>query len=93
MEYLNFMARDFETQTQQTPMGRVWLIVLVSMVLVFGASWLWHLMGMSEQKRRNSIEDAPVVRNIEAITRYRDVLKEKGKAGGILYLTATSSQH
>ena len=72
-------------------MGRVWLIVVISMCLVFAASWIWHINGMNVAIRRDKAIDDPVIFNIERISIYRDVLKEKGKSAALEYLTTINN--
>lgn len=70
-------------------MGRVWLIVFLSMCFTFGASWLWHVSGMNDQANRNKAVDDAVIMDTEQIAHYRDVLQEKGKEAAESYLTIT----
>lgn len=76
--------------TGETPMGRVWFIVLLSMCFTLAASWIWHTNGVNNQLRRNKIESDIVIANTAKITPYRDVLKEKGKEAAIEYLAGQS---
>ncbi|OGZ11671.1 MAG: hypothetical protein A2942_00695 [Candidatus Lloydbacteria bacterium RIFCSPLOWO2_01_FULL_50_20] len=71
-------------------MGRVWFIVFLSMCLVFGASWLWHLSDYRAEANRNNAINNAVTRETEAIAYYRDILKDQGKEAAAGYL-ATSS--
>jgi len=76
-----------EMTTSSTPMGRVWLIVLISMCVTFMFSWFWHVSGMNKQLRQNNAADNAVIVNTEAVAHYRDLLKEKGKEAAIASLT------
>ena len=76
-----------ETTTPSTPMGRVWLIVLISMCVTFALSWFWHVSGMNKQLRQNNAADSAVIANTEAVAHYRDLIKEKGKEAAIASLT------
>lgn len=53
-------------------MRHVWLLVFISMVITFGASWFWHMSGMRAEEDRNKIENDAVIASIEQITLYRD---------------------
>ena len=90
MEYLIFMPQDTETQTQSTPMGRVWLVVFFSMSVTLGIAWSWHISGMNDLERKNKTADDTVRASTERITLYRNVLKEGGqKAGEAYFATST----
>jgi len=59
-------------------MGRVWTMVLLSALFVFGVSWFWHWSEMRTIEKRNTKESAKIQANIAYLTEYRDVLREKG---------------
>jgi hypothetical protein len=75
-------------ETKVTPMGRVWLIVLGSMVLVAACGSIWHIMGMSEERVKNEKELTAVKTEIVKLTAYRDELLKKASSTDA---TATST--
>lgn len=68
-----------ENTTQSTPMGRVWMMVLLSALFVFGVSWFWHLSEMRTTQKRSAKESAKIQTSIAHLSEYRDVLREKGR--------------
>lgn len=73
-------------------MGRVWFLVLLSMCLVFGVSWAWHVRGVNDQVARDKAVDDALMMETRQIALYRDVLERSGKDAAAKYL-ATSSQN
>ena len=71
-------------------MVRVWFVVFLSMCFTLIASALWYMSAMNDEVRRDKAIDDPVLANIEHISLYRDVLKEKGKSAAAEYLNTLS---
>jgi hypothetical protein len=85
----NDEVRQLQVSSQETPMGHVWFIVLLSMCVTFAGAWIWHIGGMNDQARRNKAVDAVVITNTEQIAHYRDIFKEKGKEAAIASLSSS----
>lgn len=75
-----------EDAIQSTPMGRIWLMILVSALFVLGFSWLWHWSEIHKIEVVNHKESIAIQTNIIRLSAYRDVLKEKGKEAARIYL-------
>ena len=75
-----------EDTIQSTPMGRVWMMILISASFVFAASWLWHLSEMRTVETRHQKESTKIQTSIAYLSAYRDVLKEKGKDEARTYI-------
>lgn len=58
-----------------TPMGRVWVIVLGTMVLVTAASFLWHYMGILKLRSDEKVYEDRAKTNIERLTAFRAELE------------------
>lgn len=71
---------------QPTPMGRVWLMIVISAIFVLGVSWFWHWSGIHSVEVRNKKDNAKLITNIAHLSAYRDVLKEKGKEEARAYI-------
>lgn len=75
----------------ETPMGRVWFVVVMTMCFTLFASWMWHQSGMRNAARLNAIEDKPVIDETARISAYLDVLRESGKEAAFEHLEKTAS--
>lgn len=73
-------------------MGRVWLLVLLSMCLTLAASMVWHVYEVKKGERLYKADNEIIVANTIRIATYRDVLKEKGIDGATLYLQTLSRE-
>lgn len=79
MENLN-KENNEHTQTELTPMGRVWKVICATMLGTALIGYGWHAMEMSKQKRQNARAENEVVVNIAALTVYRDQLQASASA-------------
>lgn len=79
-------------EAQKTPMGRVWLLVLASMVVTLSVSWFWHVSGMKSQAQSDQLESEALIANTERIAAYRDVLKKDGRISAAEYLETLSRE-
>lgn len=60
--------------SQSTPMGRVWKVVIASMVITLIAGYIWHVMSLNEQRMYNLHENEQLETEITKLTLYRDQL-------------------
>lgn len=60
---------------EETPMTRVWAIVVGSMLVVGTISLIWYSATIAKEKRDNNKEEEVIQQSIEKITAYRDLLK------------------
>lgn len=75
-----------ENIVEQTPMGKIWTMIILSGSFVFCVAWLWHWSEMRAVEANNQKENAKVEVNIAILSAYRDVLKEKGKDEALKYI-------
>lgn len=62
---------DSVEEMTDTPMGRVWAIVLGSMFAVAAASFIWHYMGILQLRSDEKVYERHTERNIERLTAFR----------------------
>ena len=63
-----------DTESKGTPMGKVWLIVLGSVLFVVGAALLWHYIEIRALAVSDMAEEQKTADNIEKLSHYRDQL-------------------
>lgn len=73
------------TETEQgsrkeTPMLRVWMLVLSSMLIVGAISFIWYSTMIAKEKSENKKEEEVVQQSIANIAAYRDTLKASTSA-------------
>lgn len=76
-----------------TPMGRVWLIVLGTMLVSGSLAWMWHLRAIAEAHAENLREAEKIRARIVELETYRDVLRAEGMAGAETYLFGGAPEH
>ena len=60
----------------ETPMGRVWSIVLGTMFVVSLVSFIWHYLGMLEERKEQMASEHEISRDIERLVAFRaDIAK------------------
>jgi len=69
-------------------MGRVWIIIAITVAIVSGACYFWHARDMARLVAVQDAEIRDVKDSIADLTGYRDALKASGLDGARAYLTA-----
>lgn len=69
-----------EEEMSDTPMGRVWAIVLGTMFAVAALSFLWHYMGILELRKEKKVYEQHTKTNIERLTAFRAQLEASSTA-------------
>jgi len=69
-------------------MGRVWIIIAITIATVSGVCYSWHARDMARLVAVQDTEIRDVKDSIADLTAYRDTLKAKGLVGARDYLTA-----
>jgi hypothetical protein len=59
---------------KQTPMGKVWMVVLGTMLFTVVGSYIWHLTTLERLKMDNAHENNMLRLEIKKLTDYRDTL-------------------
>ena len=70
------MEKDENNTIDSTPMGRVWKVVIASMLFTALAGFIWHRMTLTKQERYNTNESEQLTSEIVKLTAYRDYLRE-----------------
>ena len=63
--------RQEDESVPETPMGRVWSIVLGTMFIVSLVSFIWHYLGMLELRKEQTASENEVSRDIERLVAFR----------------------
>ena len=69
-------------EMKNTPMGRVWGIVLGTMFAVAALSFIWHYMGILKLRSDEKVYEQQSERNIERLTAFRAELSASTTAAG-----------
>lgn len=67
-------------------MGKVWLIVLGTMLCTGSVTWIWHLRASAEAHAENQRREEKIRAHIAELEQYRDILRAEGVAGAEAYL-------
>lgn len=76
-----------------TPMGKVWLIVLGTMLVSGSMTWAWHIHTITVAHEENLREQEAIRARIIGLQTYRDILRSEGVTGAEAYLFGGTSTH
>lgn len=63
--------KQSDVSVPETPMGRVWGIVLGTMFVVSLVSFIWHYLGMLELRKEQTTSEHEISRDIERLVAFR----------------------
>ena len=70
------MQETSDKKPESTPMGRIWKVVIGSMLAIAIVGFIWHTMTLSEQRLYDMNENARLQREIGKLQVYRHELMD-----------------